>query len=291
MKGFFLINFFLLLCNLVSAQSQYTIAGRVVDADNDEGLPFCNVFFANTTGTSTDVDGYFSITTDSPHDSLMATYVGYNTLSIAVPNNDTNYFELNFRMIASTLNLDEVIILAGENPANEIVRNIIKNKEKNSLGANDNFRCEMYEKVELDLQKTRLMRPFEFIWTYFDSTSDERPFLPLYLTEQLFDNYYVKDKSLKTILKAQKTSGIKNETVTEFVSRIYEPVNTSKDWIYVMEKGFASPFSSLGLFYYEYYIQDSSTINGQWCYKLKFKPKRRQEKTSGLLILLLPLSA
>ncbi|HQU60634.1 MAG TPA: DUF5686 family protein, partial [Saprospiraceae bacterium] len=34
-----------------------------------------------------------------------------------------------------------------------------------------------------------------------------------------------------------------------------------------------------GLAYYEYYIMDSTAMNGHWSYQLKFKPKRKQEPT------------
>ncbi len=79
--------------------------------------------------------------------------------------------------------------------------------------------------------------------------------------------------------RAQRVSGVTNQTVIEFISSMHEEFSIYDNWIPILEKNFASPFSNQGLFYYEYYIIDSATIEGQWSYKLKFKPKRKQENT------------
>ena len=68
-------------------------------------------------------------------------------------------------------------------------------------------------------------------------------------------------------------------TVIEYIKRIHLEYSIYDDWIYVLDKPFASPFSRSGLNYYEYYIIDSAMVNGHWSHQLKFKPKRKQEPT------------
>lgn len=279
---FLLFNFL-----AISAFAQmYTIKGRVMDADTKEGLPFSDVYFVGTTiGASTDVDGYYEIQTLSLSDTLAASALGYNIVKKKVKRDSIQ--TIDFQLSSNSLELQEIVVLAGENPANAIVRGIIKNKERNKLENNNAYQYESYAKVELDLEnispklrQSKLLKPFEFVFENIDSTSDEKPFLPMYINEVVADVYYAKGKGdPKTILRAQRTSGADNETIIEYIKKIHAPFSIYDNWIYVLEKPFVSPFSDAGLGYYEYYIIDSTNMNGHWSHQLKFKPKRKQENT------------
>lgn len=286
-KSIGLILFFTLFAFATAwSQTTFVVKGRVIDADTKEGLPFCNVFVDGTTlGVSSDVDGYFEITLKHWAPQLSASAIGYTTAH--KPLSRESEQTIDFQLKSSEYTLSEVVVIAGENPANAIVRNIIKNKDKNSLQSNNTYQYESYAKVEVDLEnipdkvkQSKLMKPFEFVFENIDSTSDEKPFLPVYINELLQDVYYVQGEGqAKNVLRAQRTSGTDNETIIEFIKKIHAPFSIYDNWIYVLEKGFISPFANAGLSYYEYYIIDSTYINGQWSYKLKFKPKRKQETT------------
>ncbi len=263
-----------------------TVTGRVTDGDTKEGIPFCNVYFKDTSiGVSTDVDGYFSLSTETANDSLTVSAIGYALVSKVIKKGVEQ--EINFILGASDLTLTEVVVYAGENPANQIVRDIIRNKKTNRAENLDAFQAEEYSKVELDLDNidpklkdSKLFKPFAFIFENIDSTSDEKPFLPAYITETVSDVFHVKgEREMKTIPKAQRTSGVDNKTVVDFIGSMHEEYNVYDNWIEVLNKPFASPFSDLGLHYYEYYIIDSAYVSGKLCQKLKFKPKRKQENT------------
>lgn len=275
-----------LLPVLLCAQQTRTIHGRIYDEDTKEGLPFANVYFESTsTGVTSDLDGNFTLTYTKKADSLSVSAVGYVKSRRFV--RDTSYQEIYFYLSPAEQNLSEVVILAGENPANAIVRGIIRNKENNEVTHFNSYQREDYTKVEVDLvniderlRKTKLFKPFDFVFNNIDSSSDEKPFLPIYVAETLSDQYYVKGEGKPHDLpKAQRTSGTENQSFVDAVNHVHDELNLYDNWLYIMDKNFASPFSSMGLFYYEYYIMDSSYISGQWSYKLKFKPKRKQENT------------
>jgi hypothetical protein len=274
-----------LVPTLLSAQ--FTIRGQVIDQDTKEGIPFANVYFpGTTTGTSTDIDGKYEFTTENIRDSLVASAIGYDPLRRPISTENTEQ-EVNFYLRSSDLTLDEVVVIAGENPANRIVQGIIDNKENIRLAGKESYQYESYSKIELDLEnidekmrKNKLLKPFDFVFENIDSTSDEKPFLPIYINEIISDVYYVKGAGEpKHAIRAQRATGTNNQTVIEYVKRIHEDYSIYDDWIYVLDKPFVSPFSKSGLGYYEYYIIDSTYINGHWSHKLKFKPKRRQEPT------------
>ncbi len=277
----------LIFLNITAWSQGFVIKGRVLDADTKEGLPFSNIYFeGTTTGVATDVDGYYELVVPTLQDTLSASALGYQIAKKAV-NRSAAEQTIDFYLSASNFDLAEVVVIAGENPANAIVRNIIKNKDKNRIEGLDSYQYESYAKVELDLENisdkmrnSKLLKPFDFIFDNIDSTSDEKPFLPVYINEILENIYYVKGAgNPKNIIRAQRTSGADNQTFIEYIKKIHEPFSIYDNWIYVLEKAFVSPFSDAGLGYYEYYIIDSTYINDTWSYKLKFKPKRKQETT------------
>lgn len=270
---------------MAEAQS-YAIKGRVLDADTKEPLPFSNVFFEGTTlGVSTDIDGNYEFITTFWQPQLAASALGYETQK--KPLSKDLVQNIDFYLTSAQFTLAEVVVIAGENPANAIVKNIISHKDENRLESFNTFQYESYAKVELDmlnvpekLRDKKIMKPFDFIFENIDSTSDEKPFLPMYFNEMIGEVYYVKGEGEpKTVLSAQRTSGTDNETIIEYIKRIHAPFSVYDNWIKVLEKPFVSPFANGGLSFYEYYIIDSAYIDNQWSYKLKFKPKRKQENT------------
>ncbi len=283
MKSQLILLLFLMASLSVFAQT-VQISGRVLDDDTDEGVPFCNVFIqGESIGTVTDIDGNFQLTLQQKFENLSVSAIGYTTQ--AKPISEALIQTINFRMESSSLVLEEIVVIAGENPANEIVRNIIKNRDNNRLDKYEYYSVEDYTKVELDfhnieanLLNNRWLEDFQFLYDFVDSVSDDKPFLPIFIKESMND-VYGKNGNTKSEVKAVKQSGIGNSSVLRFLDRMHQPYNAYDNRINILEKSLVSPFSSSGLFYYEYYIEDSTEINGKWCHKLRFKPKRKQENT------------
>jgi hypothetical protein len=287
---FILLSFLLTLTTQIYAQI-ITLSGRVIDDDTDEGVAFCSVFLNSSTpiGVTSDFDGYYSFEINLSEvigDSIGAVSIGYISQMKAI-NKNLSEQTINFRLKSSSLITGEVLILAGENPANEIIRQIIKNKKRNERKNFESYEVEVYTKTELDLNNidpemkdSKIFKEVQFIFDNVDSVSDVKPFLPAYVAERLYDVYFTqKANSEKEIIKAQKVSGINNSSVVDFINRLHEKYSIYDNYITMLGKEFISPFSNTALMTYEFYILDSTFIQGDWSYKLKFKPKRKQENT------------
>ncbi len=112
MVKLFLNNLWVLLVLLtVGLNAQSTVSGTISDGDNGETLIGANVIIqGTTTGTSTDVDGNFTLTSDQPLPwTLEVSYTGYNTQSVAVSSSTSN---LNVSMESSAILTEEVVISA-----------------------------------------------------------------------------------------------------------------------------------------------------------------------------------
>jgi len=101
----------LLFCGL--SFSQTTITGTVVD-NNSQPIPGANIIIVGTsTGTVTDFDGNFSLTTSfKPPFSLQASSVGFETVTEAITSNNQ---KINFILKEGNA-LDEVVISASRTP-------------------------------------------------------------------------------------------------------------------------------------------------------------------------------
>ncbi len=84
--GIVLLVFFI----KVDGFAQLTISGKVIEAETAESLPHAAVTIAGTTrGTTTNLDGYFSLfDLSGPDIELEVSYVGYETRHINLSKED-----------------------------------------------------------------------------------------------------------------------------------------------------------------------------------------------------------
>src|ERR1041384_8006569 len=98
-------NYLLVSCFSFCAawlQAQYTIRGKIFEADSKEPLPFVAVLIKGTTiGAQTDFDGNFVINSPKLGDSLVASYVGYRRMARAIRKNVPEQ-QINFPMTTGT---------------------------------------------------------------------------------------------------------------------------------------------------------------------------------------------
>lgn len=265
---------------------QYIIKGKVFNTENKEPLPFVPIIIKGTTiGAQTDFDGNFTIKTSKLGDSLIATYVGYKRLARKI-NKELPQQEINMPMVNEGLALEEVTVKAGENPAHRIIRNVIANKVRNNRDKLEAYEYETYNKIEFDLtripkemREKKVLKPIQFVFDNVDSSySGEKPSLPFFMIENISDFYFLKDpKRKREVVRASKITGIENTSISQVMGDMYQNINIYDNNILIFNKQFASPISNDGLFYYKYYLEDSSFIGSHWCYHIRFKPKRPQE--------------
>lgn len=284
--GKWYLHIFLIFVVFVSFGQKTKVSGIVLDAATGDTLPFVNIYFQDTKiGTTSNLEGAYVLESFYATDTLMASFVGYKTFKAKIKKDvdQTLIIKLN----PSTEDLPELIVLPNdENPAHAILRKIIKNKEINNREKLDHYQYEVYNKIELDLNnitedftKNKAFKKFDFIFDNIDST-DEKPYLPMFMSESLSDFYYRKNpRAEKEYIKATKVSGVENESVSQFTGDMYQKVNIYENFLPVFGKNFVSPISDRGLNYYRYYLVDSMYIEKYWCYEMQFIPKRKGELT------------
>ncbi len=288
MKKVVSISFILLLLGIANPVfAQITkIRGTVVDSNTKQPLPYVNVSFKGTSvGTITSDAGDFFIETRTAGDSLSISYVGYTPLQVKIKKGA--YQELRIELDPESIELAGVIVKPGESQSRRIIRNIIKNKDRNNP-ANLNYSCRSYNKIQVDLnnidddvKKRKVFNQFKFIWDYVDTNAiTGKTYLPIFITESLSDYFYQSSPRLeKEIIKATKISGVNNESVAQFTGKVYQNINIYDNYINIFDQGLISPIANAGQVYYKYMLVDSAFIGNRWCYQISFKPRRKMEPT------------
>ncbi|MVT06832.1 DUF5686 family protein [Chitinophaga tropicalis] len=277
-----------LCCPALHAQ-QYRISGVVRDAHSQEIIPFATLQFKGTaTGMVSNASGtYLFELNNIPSDTLLVRVMGYNITALPVKRNTAEQ-TLNFEIIRSDLSLKTHEIKANVNFALILLKQIIKHKPENNYDHFESYKYEVYNKMELDmkninkekLSRNRFTKPFAFLLDNIDSTSDEKPFLPMFLSESISDYYYQKSpKKSKEIIKGSRNSGLDNESVSKYLGGMYQNINIYDNFIPVLDKEFVSPINNNGAFYYNYRIADTQYVSNHRYIKLNFTPKRKGENT------------
>ncbi len=277
----------MLACALVplAAAAQTTrVTGTVSDAATGETLPFVNVSFVDSRiGTSTDIDGKYVLDTYYPTDSVRVSSVGYRTVTRAVKRDVAQVVD--FQLAPATDELAELVITPTENSAFAVLRRVVANKPVNNRAKLAAYEYETYNKIEFDLNniteeftKKKLFKDLDFIFDYVDSTSEDKAFLPIFMTESLSDVYYRQSpRNRREVIKASKVSGVENESIRQFMGDMYQNVNIYDNFLVIFGKNFVSPIADGGKGYYKYLLVDSNWVGNNWCYHIEFKPKRPQE--------------
>jgi hypothetical protein len=136
------ITIFLLFLTFISFAQ---IKGTIKDKEGN-ALPFVNIYIENTyIGTTSNELGKYELnTTEKNNVHLIFQYLGFKTQKHVINISQFPY-EFDVVLIEEDFQLKEVVVVNGENPANEIIRNAIKAKKKNAAKT-DKFEADFYSR-------------------------------------------------------------------------------------------------------------------------------------------------
>jgi hypothetical protein len=287
-SGFLLLLLFNLLAASLFGQG-VRLKGMVKDIHSDEPIPFATVEFLHArVGKLTDSAGNFRFNLSRwPSDSLVVTYVGFEAYKVRL---DTSLKEIDLVIPLERSRIKTEVVIRGKiNRGLLLWRRIVRNKPYNDRSRFQNFSYELYNKLEVDLNKVNKEKlqkgiippkPFKFLLDNIDTVSEQNPFLPLYLTETISD-YYFKSAPRKTkeVIRANKTIGVKNESFSKLLGGMYQNVNVYNNFLPVFDLQFVSPLSDNGDAWYNYKVPDTQFIGGKRYFHFVFTPKNKNTNT------------
>lgn len=279
------------------AQTVTSASGTVRDSITGEPLSYVSVLFEKSTiGAMTDDFGRFTLQNSQGYTRMVVTTLGYETKIIDLQPGGKND-ALDIRVRPTSFEIAEVVVKPKrekysrkDNPAVELIKKVIENKDSNRIESKDQYRVDVYEKLSLaldnfnpDFEKNKFMKRLSFIKNYVDTSEfTGQPILTLSIRETLSEQYYRRQpKDNKTVIKGKRTQGI-DETmdeggITSNLEEIFQSINIFDNNINILLNRFVSPLSStLAVSYYRYYIMDTLDIAGDKCIDLAFVPVNSQ---------------
>ncbi len=283
-------RFLLFFCCLLSSMAfgqQTKVFGVVKDATTGEPLPFVKVQFLDSKiGTLTNDQGIYSLETYYATDSLQFSFSGYVTQRKKVQRDVAN--EINISLAILTTEFEEVVIRPpDEFPSTTLHKKVIAHKHINNKEKLGSYEYEVYSKVQLDLNNIGekfdnigIVKKLDLIMNYLDSADNGKNYLPVLLSETVSDFYFKNDpKKKREVIKGTHITGVDNLQVYQLLGDMYLDFNIYDNNINLFNKAFVSPVSNVARSFYKFYLEDSTFIDEQWCYKLKFVPKRTGDMT------------
>ena len=295
--------FCFLLAYPVSAQVRTGMTGVVVDAETGETLPGVQIYFVTgaqknkptAVGTTSDLDGNFSISNTQGYTTLNYSYMGYKT---GVQNIRLGKIEQNMvlKMRTDAIGLEEVIVKPTNekgrykrkgNPAVELAKNVIARKDSSTVKSMDFYTAKSYTRISFALSNfhpdftKRFWKQFAFAEKYIDTTTTPHS-LTIDIREQLKDEYYSKKpRREKHILMKKRIFGVEDiigsEAFQKTIDQAFKDVEINDNNMNLLFNRFVSPLSSsLAISYYQYYIQDTIMLDGERCIDLAFVPVNSQ---------------
>ncbi len=280
--------------NPTQAQSTATVVkGTIKDAVTKEPLIGVSIFIPGTSvGTTTDIEGNYSLKTNQSESKVQFTYVGYKSKTLTITPGQTQV--LNVQLESDAKRLKEVVIKGRSrnysnknNPAVDLIRLVVDNKNKNRLESYDYVQYQQYDKLQLALsnspEKLRnniLFKKYDFVLKNIDTTKVAgTAVLPLYMQESISRQFYRKDpEKKKTIVDAEKKVDFGEFVViNSYVKHMYQDIDIYKNNITILTNQFLSPIADLAPTFYRFYVTDTVVVDGQKLTELSFSPKNETD--------------
>ena len=304
----YILSFLLAFAAMAIAQEDIVrtgISGTVVDGDTGETLPFVQIYFLKSTtnkgvvpseiGTTSDMDGNFSISNTAGYTSLNFQMVGFKTelLTLRKGQNRKNVV---VKLTPDVYGLQDIVVTPKNrkreykrkgNPAVELIQNVIAHKDSFCVLAADQYTAQTYSRMSFAMENLKVnwekpfWKNFAFVKNYIDTTG-VYPSVTVSIRERMHEEYYQrKPHREKKVMRKARTFGIEDligsGSFQENVNAVFKDVEINDNSMSLLFNRFVSPLSStIATTFYQYYIMDTILVDGYPCIDLAFVPVNSQ---------------
>lgn len=261
---------FLFSCNLWGQ----VLKGKITDKVTKQPVPFAFIGSEkNHTGTTSDIDGNFILKADSALKLLTVQVIGYKKKQY-LPEEYSKKEYLIIELEPSEIKLDEITVTPKENPANEYIRQLIKNKQKLDPDQLPFYSCETYSKTYLTISNKNGDEYF-----YKSDTakySKEKALLEkqyLFFLESTSEKKYRYKNIRQEKILASRVSGFKSAPFASLASQL-QSFSFYDDNIKVLDIKYVNPVSKGTFKRYNFEIKDTVIKGNDTTVLIHFNPKK-----------------
>lgn len=283
-----------LVLNYQAFAQDIKLRGRVIDKQTEDPISFATVaVVGGTQSTHTDDDGNFNLTIKNRNVQVRVSYVGYQAQNLPLDSgNDT------FTIYLDPENsIEEVVVKRPKlkysnknNPAVELIRQVIAHRDQNRLTGQEYVQYEQYEKISLGLSNLspkfkngKVFKKYQFLFQQDDSAKTEKYILPAYIEEKVSQIYYRQhpEKLKQYIIAEQKAEFdpkfIDNNGLSNYFKKLYDKVDIYDNNISLLTNQFLSPIANSAPTFYRFYITDTIKTSQPYLVELSFFPRTKTD--------------
>lgn len=257
----------------VCAAAQHMLHGRVVDDRTMEPLAFVHVVPVDEReGATTDIDGRFELSVPGREARLRFSYVGYAATEVQVKEGDLAVV----RMHRNAIELREVEVLPGENPAHRIIARVYAERRRNDGLRNRSHRYTSYSKTIFTaaLDSALINDPARL--AQLDSNDQE---MLGWLEKQYFlmiesatKRSFIPPAAEKEEVLAMRVSGLKDPSLLALAAStktfsLYEPQ------VRLNEKSYLSPIGPSSTAHYLFLLEDTLYQGSDSVFVISYRPR------------------
>lgn len=280
LKKLFHIILLLLITQITTAQD-IVVIGQVLSAENSEPLQAASVWFKGTNiGCITNEEGFFMLRSNTPQRTLIASVVGYKQRQIKLDYGKDQMIRIYLKEDISIL--DEVIAMPKQDEAILLLKKVYENRRINNPKNVTNISATMDNVTSINLtnikQKALQRKLFKDLMSGAIEQSDTSFSLPVYINQSIYNLQFSPDSNTSTQLHSKQNAIdiFPPEHWQQIISAYTPDINPYKPYSTVLGRNFMSPITPNAKLYYNLYLADSTLINGQKNYQIRFSPKQNQ---------------
>lgn len=266
----------LLLCflSLSLFSQQYSIAGRVTDANNRQPLAFVNIVVNDGKyGGMSDIDGKYKISADEPIRTLLFSCLGYEPFEKSV---ESEVIRLNVALVPKTFQLGEVIIEAGENPAHRIIDSVMVHRKENNPNSLDSYRYHIYDQMVITIDSSEVVKALEGAeklpaMAFFDSILKKSD---LMVMEVFSEVLFRSPNQFRQNVIGTKMSGSKNSQVVYLANQM-QSTSFYEETVTIAGTDYVNPISRNSKSHYFFTLESVMPLGGaDSLYVISFHPMK-----------------
>lgn len=280
-----LSKLFLLTLLLLPLWLQAQISGVVTNGAG-EPLVFVNVLINDSPrdGATTDLDGRFEINSSTPVSVLTFSYLGFEKLRISAEDYDFSQ-PLRIELQSLAYAFDAVEVIAGENPADRIMKRVVANRHQNNPEKLSSYTCRTYNKLHFAWlpQKEKLRKR---VATRDSLGKKESRYLEnvqkfsakadthhLFLMESITQRKYQRPAKYVEEVLHNKVSGFKEAEFVALAAEV-QPFAFYQEQVTLFDKDFLNPVSPGSTKQYFFNVEDTLYRAQDTIFVLSYHPRK-----------------
>lgn len=264
--------------------SGQTVSGVVRDSSTKASIAFAHITLDDhKTGVTSDIDGKFSLHLPPAYTGLIfISHVSYKTKQMSI----TDFQDQGINDIllqTQVTNLQEVVVVAGENPAIRIIREVIKNRDNHKPLNYNAFSYRAYTKfvargagdsLNVDSLITKRQADGKQLNKSDSALIKQDSFLAknyIFMSESVTEKYFKQPARHYEKLIAHKITGFQSPLFASLPND-YQPLGFYDDMMPLLEKDYLNPISKGSENRYDLVLTDTLYTPVDTLYVVEFEP-------------------